>query len=222
MISWCLSKAINTRDSTDTLTETHWMNGTRRHNSEPNTQWSMIVYMTVKGRQKTHTRMSENDRLQMKMLVTLTFSLRRAMMQMRPMLPTNPSTIVTLYQATRHAVRTGDMWHCSSCSRMAKSERSWVSFPGQSCTDPWLARSFSQAEDCGGVELLKIKGKGDADKEDWVVLPLKDISPRLKCHQHHGSNCPSQPSENMHLKQREKSQIHEMHLFYCSYTIEVN
>lgn len=102
---------MNTSDSTDTVTDIHWMNGTSRHNSDPNTQWSISVYMTVKGRQKTHTRMSENDRLQMKMLVTLTFSLRRAMMQMRPMFPSSPSNIVMLYHTTRNPVRTGDIWH---------------------------------------------------------------------------------------------------------------
>ncbi|TNN56150.1 hypothetical protein EYF80_033615 [Liparis tanakae] len=70
--------------------------------------------------------MSEKDRLQMKMPVTLTFSLRRAMMQMRPMFPTSPSAIVMLYHITMHAVRTEDMGHCSSCPRTARSGRSRV------------------------------------------------------------------------------------------------
>lgn len=125
---------MNTSDSADTVTHTHWMNGTSRHNNDPNTQWSISVYMTVKGRQKKHTRMSENDRLQMKMLVTLTFSLRRAMMQMRLVFPTSPSTMVMLYQTTRHAVRTADIGH-DSCPRTARSERSWVLFSNHSCTD---------------------------------------------------------------------------------------
>ncbi|TNN56151.1 hypothetical protein EYF80_033616 [Liparis tanakae] len=35
--------AMNTRDSTDTVTDAHWMNGTSRHSSDPNTQWSISV-----------------------------------------------------------------------------------------------------------------------------------------------------------------------------------
>lgn len=189
MMSWCLSRAINTRDSTDTVTDTHCMNGTRRHSSDPNTQWSINVYMTVKGRQKTHTRMSENDRLQMKIPVTLTFSLRRAMMQMRPMFPSSPSTMVRVYHTTTHPVRIGDIGHWSYCLRTARSERSWVLLSSHSCTDSWLVLSSSHGEERAEVELLR--GRAVADGEDLLTLPFKDISPGLQCRQPPGSNCPS-------------------------------
>ena len=196
---------MNTRDSTETVTDTHWMNGTSRHNSDPNTQWSINVYMTVKGRQKTHTKMSENDRLQMKMPVTLIFSLRRVMIQIRPMFPKSPRTMVTLYHTTRHPVRTEDIWHCSSRPRTKRFERRWVSFPGHSCTKSRLVRPSSNCRECGEVELFKGRERAVIDGKVWLVLSLRDISPGLQYHQPPGSNCPSQPSENMHLRQRERT-----------------
>lgn len=160
--------------------------------------------MTVKGRQKTHTRMSENDRLQMKILVTLTFSLRRVMMQMRPMFPTSPSTIVRLYHTTKHPVRTEDIWHCSSCARTKRFERSWVSFSGHSCRGSWLGFSSSPGKERGEEESLKGRDRAVVNGEEWLVLPLKDISPGLQSHQPPGANCPSQPSKSMHLRHTER------------------
>lgn len=128
------------------------------------------------------------------MLVTLTFSLRRVMMPMRPMFPTSPRTIVMLYHTTRNPVMTGDIWHCSSCPRTKSAD----SLPGCCCTDPWPVR------ECVELELFKDRDRAVAD---WFVLvsPLKDISPGLQCQQPPGSNSPFQPCENMHLKQREET-----------------
>ncbi len=67
------------------------------HRASPSTQRSISVYMTVTGRQTTHMRMSEHDRLAIRMLVTLRNSCCRAMMNTRPALPSNPIAMTALY-----------------------------------------------------------------------------------------------------------------------------
>lgn len=67
------------------------------HRASPSTQRSIRVYMTVTGRHTTHIRMSEHDRLAIRMLVTLRSSCCRAMMNTRPALPSNPIAMIVLY-----------------------------------------------------------------------------------------------------------------------------
>lgn len=67
------------------------------HRASPSTQRSIRVYMTVTGRHTTHMRMSEHDRLAIRMLVTLRNSCCRAMMNTSPALPSNPTAMTVLY-----------------------------------------------------------------------------------------------------------------------------
>lgn len=134
------------------------------HRASPSTQRSISVYMTVTGRHTTHMRMSEHDRLAIRMLVTLRSSCCRAMMNTRPAFPSNPIAMIALYATIQKVAppMEGGHWDVS-----AQSEPSHM---------PRKLLSLAMAEWGGGVR-QRVRGRGWIGRKpsgcEWTSLSLK-------------------------------------------------